>query len=272
MKYSIQTIILFFLCLYFSSCKKEESAPSFVDMPIVESYLHVGAAAVVKVSKLIPYDPNAAYSQDNMNALNINIICNGIPHPLYSTGGGNYVDSSLIINDSTDYLLQFNYNGKVVSGTTKALAKPQNYAESAADIYMAQIPLGVSGYGNSSSVPPPPIIFNWSNPEHSYYIMFVENIETNPILINLNDAGEPIRVFRNEPTQDITSQINSRQFKYFGIHKITLYHVLPDYADLFKNNGTSSQSLTTPTSAIKNGLGIFTAINSAVLYVNVHKQ
>jgi hypothetical protein len=269
MKNSIQIFLLFGLCLYFYACKKVETNPSFIDVPIVQSYLKVDSSITVNVSKLIPFDPNAVYSTDNMNALNINIICNNISHLLNSIGGGNYVNTSLIINDSTNYLLQFNYNGKTISAATKALSRPKNYTQSATEISIAQIAIGASGFG-SGTMPPAPITLTWSNPEHSYYILVVQNMESNPVLINLNDTTTT-RVFRNQPTQDISSQINSRQFSHYGMHKISLYHVLPDYADLFKNNSTSSQSLTTPTTAINNGLGIFTAINTATLYVNVRK-
>jgi hypothetical protein len=274
MKKIIQLVLLFFICFFINACKKQEAAPVYNDQPVIESYLQVGSPARVKVGKLVPFDStDAQYSQDNMNALNVKIICNNIIHPLHSIGGGVYIDSSLIINDSSHYLLQFDYNGKVVSAITHALSKPQGYTQSAANISITQIALGASGFGSGfGSTQPDPIILNWSNPDHTYYIVLVQNIETNPELINLNNANEPIRIFRSEPTQDIISQINARQFRYYGMHKIILYHVLPDYADLYKNNSTSSQNLTVPTTSINNGLGIFTAINSTTLYVNVHKQ
>ena len=259
---------LLFSCLFIGACKKDAADPSFTDTPIIESYLNVGSPAAVKVSKLISFDPNAQYSNDNVEALNINIICNNNTYTLNSIGGGNYADSSLIINDTTQYSLQFNYNGKAVTATTKALSKPSGYTQSVANINMTQIPIGGSSFG---TILPDPIILNWNNPDHSYYIIIVENTEINPELINLNESGEPNRIFRNEPTQDITYQLNARQFHYFGMHKITLYHIQSDYADLYKNNGTSSQNLTVPSTNIYNGLGIFTAMNSTILYVNVHK-
>lgn len=269
MKNLIKILLFFLYIIVFSACKKDAANPNFNDVPEVQSYLKVDSTAKVNVSKQIPFDPNAVYSSDNMNALNVTITCNNVSYPLTSTGGGNYVNTSFIINDTTFYFLQFNYNGKVVSATTKALSRPQNYTQSATQISIAQIAVGASSYGYGTTQPAP-ILLNWSNPEHSYYIVVVQNIETNPVLINLNDTTTT-RVFRNQPTQDISSQINSRQFTHYGMHKITLYHVLPAYADLYQSNSTSSQNLTTPTTNITNGLGIFTAINSAVLFVDVLK-
>ena len=121
MKNKILLIILLFSGLFISSCKKEVTDPSFVDTPVIESYLNVGSPATVKISKLIAFDPNAQYSSDNVDALNIKISCNDSTYILKSVGGGNYADSSLIINDTTQYSLQFNYNSKSVTGTTRAL-------------------------------------------------------------------------------------------------------------------------------------------------------
>lgn len=269
MKNKILLIALLFSSLFISSCKKEISEPSFVDTPIIQSFLTVGSPATVNVSKLTAFDPNAQYSNDNVAALNIKITFGDSVHTLNSIGGGNYVDSSLIINDSTQYSLQFNYNSKPVTATTKALSKPTGYTQSVTDINMTQIPVGGSSFGITL---PDNIIFNWTNNDHSYYIMVVQNIEINPELINLNEStADQNRLFRNEPIQDITTQLRPRQFHYYGMHKIILYHILSDYADLYKSDGTSSQNLTTPSTNIFNGLGIFTAMNSATLYINVHK-
>ncbi len=272
MKNKIQFISLFAFLLFIAACKKDITQPSFVDIPVIQSFLQVGSPALVTISKQIAFNPNASYASDNVNTLNVSISANGITYILTPLGGGNYVDSSLIISDTLQYSLQFNYNGKSVTATTKALSKPTGFAQSATDISIAQVAVGSSSSSTYSSYPlPPAITFNWTNADHSYYIVVVENTETNPAAINLNNTDEPARLFRGSPTQDDNYQLNPREFQYFGMHKITLYHILPDYADLYISNGTSSQNLATPQTNINNGLGIFTAMNSVVLYVNVHK-
>ncbi|MGZ4034878.1 MAG: DUF4249 family protein [Bacteroidia bacterium] len=271
MKKSSYITLLFFTCIFLNACKKDATAPAFVDQPIIESYLEVGSPATVKVSKLISFDPSAQYATDDVNTLNMKIVSNGITYTLTPTGNGNYVDSSLIISDTATYALNFIYNGKVVSASTKALSKPVAYTQSVTTLNIQQVG-GTTGYTYANTTPPDPVTMTWANPDHSYYIITVENIETNPEAINLDASADQLaRIFRNEPTQDGTAEIMSRQFQYFGMHKITLYHILPEYADLYKDNGTSSQNLTSPSVAITNGVGIFTAINPAVLYINVHK-
>jgi len=66
--------------------------------------------------------------------------------------------------------------------------------------------------------------------------------------------------------------INAMEFEYFGTHRIIIYHVLPDYADLYEQNSTSSQNLENPSTSISNGYGIFTGLNSDTLYLEVTEE
>jgi len=61
------------------------------------------------------------------------------------------------------------------------------------------------------------------------------------------------------------------EFKYYGRHYLILYKINPEYAALYESTGNSSQNLRTPNSNIKNAQGIFTAVNSDTLLLNVKK-
>lgn len=58
-------------------------------------------------------------------------------------------------------------------------------------------------------------------------------------------------------------------FSYYGTHQIILFKLNSEYAALYENSGTTSQSLTVPPTSIVNGYGIFTGINSDTLYIEV---
>lgn len=79
----------------------------------------------------------------------------------------------------------------------------------------------------------------------------------------------PSQLFRVEPTQNNTYEIGSQQFQYYGQHRIILYHINPEYALLYQDSGDNSLNLKSPPTNVKNGLGIFTAISSDTLYLNV---
>jgi hypothetical protein len=120
---------------------------------------------------------------------------------------------------------------------------------------------------------PDPVKITWNNPDNSYYLVLVENMETDPESINdFGGNAPPARVFRKSPSNFSSEEVRAMEFQYFGKTRIILYHVLPDYATLYDQSSTSSQNLTNPSTSILNGYGIFTGLNSDTLWVNVKKQ
>jgi hypothetical protein len=63
-----------------------------------------------------------------------------------------------------------------------------------------------------------------------------------------------------------------RNVTYFGTHRVIVYHVNSEFAELFDNPGMSSVSMAEPPTNINNGLGIFTSMNTDTVYFKVYKQ
>lgn len=257
-------IILFWIGsqLLISSCEKQESAPVFEDIPVIEAYLHAGKNFELKVSRQIPFSSESDFSDDNLNQLSIIVNTQNQNYQLLSFGNGVYQSEALIIDSDTEYKVAFSYNNKNVEAITNIPAKPSSFNISTNEITIKT--------GTFPPVMPDPIEVSWHNDDKSYYLIVVENIETDPEPINENGGGG--MTFRNEPTQSNNYQINSRSFAYNGTHRIILFHLNPDYAKLYDDSGNSSQSLTNPNSSIQNGFGIFTGINSDTLYLEVKKN
>lgn len=248
--------------LLISSCEKNESTPEFEDIPVIEAYLHAGKKFELRVSRQIPFSSDPAFSEDDISQLSIIVNAQNQNYQLLSVGNGVYQSDALIIDSDTEYKVAFLYNNKNVEAITNIPAKPSGLNISANEIIIET--------GTFPPVMPEPIDVSWQNDDNSYYLIVVENIETDPELINENGAGG--MTFRNEPTQSNNYQINSRSFSYVGTHRIILFHLNPDYAKLYDDSGNSSQNLTNPNSSIQNGFGIFTGINSDTLYLEVKKN
>jgi hypothetical protein len=153
-----------------------------------------------------------------------------------------------------------------VFATTTVPAKPMNFTGSASTITAPTPP-------TSGTVPtmPDPVNFSWSNPNNDYHLMIVRCIEPNPVEIS---TGGAVRLgsgtFRTEPTQTSYQPLRPMQFKYYGLHEVILYRILPEYAALYEDNGSNSNNLTDPPGNIFNGLGIFTGVNTAdTLHITV---
>jgi hypothetical protein len=167
-----------------------------------------------------------------------------------------------------NYTLSFTFNSKKVQAYTYIPVKPSGVSQSTNTIYIQK--RDSTTHFSPGSLPDP-VTIAWNNPDQSYYLLLVENTETNPEPINGNSTAPP-RVFRKSPTNSSNGQIRAFDFHYFGMTRVILYHVLPDYASLYDQSSSSSQNLTNPSTSITNGYGIFTGLNSDTLWINVIKK
>ncbi len=267
----ISTGILFFTLI---GCDKEEQI-AFTDSPVIEGYEHPGEVFSVKISRQVPFEEEASFSADDLEALTISVYSKlfSQTYVLKSIGEGVYVDSALIVTPGDEYTLTFDYNGKTISAYTYVPLPPQNFTQSVTSIQIEKIeigsgpPSGGGGIGTQAD----PIEFTWDNLDDSYYLIIVENIESDPEpTVDFGDEDPPSFSFRKTPTSSNSEFIQTREFQYYGTHRIILYHVLADYAALYDESNNSSLNLTNASGSITNGYGIFTAMNSDTLYVEVH--
>ncbi|OFX26941.1 MAG: hypothetical protein A2033_05585 [Bacteroidetes bacterium GWA2_31_9] len=270
MQARISIIVFLSVIILVSSCEKEEVS-EFTDTPIIESYLQPGDYLNIKVSRQIPFSSEVSYSSDDIDNLNVQVTINDITHTLQPLGNGNYIDSSLIVSENDNYNLSFQFNSKNVTAYTYVPGKPTNVTQSATQITIERIDTS-SGFPSGGLTMPDPIEITWSNPDNSYYLIVVENIEAtlDPIR-DFGDNAPPGNFFRKQPSNNSSEEIRSMEFQYYGTHRIIIYHVLPDYAALYNQSSTSSQNLSNPSTSITNGYGIFTGLNSDTLIIDVKK-
>jgi len=262
--------ILILILIIMIGCKKKENS-EFTDSPIIESYLGIGEYFTVNVSHQIPFSSNVNYSSDDINNLAITILYNDSTYLLTPIGNGKYIDSSLKVKEGDNYNLSFSYNSKIVTAYTYIPTKPINVTQSATSISIQRMDT-TSGFPIGGSIPDP-IKITWDNPDASYYLVIVENIEeTLDPIRDFGDNAPPGNMFRKSPSNSSSEEIREMDFQYYGTHRIILYHVLPDYAALYEQSSTSSQNLTNPSISIVNGYGIFTGLNADTLYVEVKEQ
>jgi len=255
------------ICLLVS-CKKTV-VTGFQDKPVVESYLYADESPTVKVSKITPFTSDMVLSNMDVNKLSMVItdVTAGVKYNLSTTGDGVYANKSLTISSGKTYQLSFPYNGMDISATTFAPAKPQNMALSATEI---SIPQRGQTVGGSIGDMPDPVLLTWTNDDQSYYFVYVKNVESVKIPIDTrNPNGNDF--FRNQPTTSNQYEINARSFQFYGMHRVILYKIQPEYVLFFQQNSNSSLSISEIKANVVNGLGIFTAVNSVSAYLYVGK-
>jgi hypothetical protein len=261
---NIQNLTLIII-LGLVSCDKQTH--EFTDSPIVEAYLTAGDHPKVTITRQIPFIEDAGRSVDNIDSLNVVLISDQETITLKPFGNGIYMDSNVIVRDSGTYTIQFSFNQKTVSATTTIPVKPLHFKQSAVKMNIVRM--------DSTSGPPStmsdPITLSWTNSDESTYLIVIENLEDvlDPIRYFSDEDSIPTNFFRQQPTNTSEAEIRPMDFQYFGTHRIILYHVLPDYANLYIQSTSNSQNLTNPSTMITNGFGIFTGLSADTLYIRV---
>jgi hypothetical protein len=267
--------LLYFLIVasILPACTKYDNS-EFTDTPIIEAYLRPGDYLSMTVRRQIPFSSIVSYSGDDINALRITVKNNNKEYILTPEGNGRYISNDLIIKPGERYDMSFIYNLKLVSCYTEIPSKPAGYIASATSVSVMRMD-ETSGppFGGGGWEMPEPLVLKWENDDASFYIVVVENMEAVPDPVR--DFGDDTTMtfrFRKEPTTASGLTMRPQEFQFFGRHRLILYHVLPDYASLYKDNTNSSQDLTNPSTSIVNGYGIFTGLNTDTLFLQVEEQ
>ncbi|HOY05826.1 MAG TPA: DUF4249 family protein [Saprospiraceae bacterium] len=265
-------LILPLFLLFLSACEKTAltTASDSVNRPVVEAYLSPGQVPAVKVTHQLAFASTDTLARP-VEGLEVFIETDGAEHPLaYSAVDSVYhADGTWQVEAGKTYRLHFQYNGGVVEAESVVPEKPQAFTASAGSI---AIPDFSPGSGGGMPTFPDPIELGWANTDGAYYLVVVENLETDPVAIyeDNGDTNRPPRpVFRSEPEQTNAYEIGFRNFQYYGTHRVILFKLNAEYASLYDDNGNSSQNLTSPYSNVTNGLGIFTGLNADTLMVEV---
>jgi hypothetical protein len=259
---------IFISTLAITSCEKE-STGSYTDYPIIEGFLKADSVFSITIARQIPFDESVTFSSDDIDNLSVVLELNNETSLLHPMGDGLYVDSTIVITEGDNYSLSFQFDDREVTAYTYVPSKPIDFIQSATEMYIEKVEIG-TGPPAGGITQPDPIELNWTNTDESYYLVLVENLEST--LDPIRDFGgntPPGNRFRKQPTNSSFEDLQAREFQYFGMHRIILYHVLPDYATLYDENSTSSQNITNPSTSISNGYGIFTGLNTDTLYVEV---
>lgn len=252
----------FLFIVGFSSCQKLDLQTSNPDRVVVKGYLFAGHSVSINIIKQLIYGSTDSTTHPVEN-IDVTISdSHGAIFPLVYQGKGVYASEKLIVAAGETYTLTFTYNGKEISATTTVPSKPQNFYGTS---LIKVLPIG------SESGPPShsKAEYSWSNPNNGYFLLVVENTEAKPTPINDTTKYEAFPAFRQSPTQGSTISLMGRSFYYYGNHNVILYAINKEYVDLYEDTGNTSQNITNPPGNIKNGFGVFTAINSDTLKLEV---
>ena len=241
----------------------------FTDRPVVCCYLSEGEVPTLNVQKLIPFQGDAQFSDEDVDKLNITItdITTAEEFKLTNIGNGNYRNDELVPVSGHEYRLDFIYDEVPVTSTTEVPSTPSNVSFSATSIeVMGGMPLKPM-----SKAPQDGIEISWDNEEGDYYIIEGKTSSTTTILELDDDEELPSKSFKHSYTQESITSLSSSDFNYIGTYTVSVIHILYEYAVLSQGGSTTSTTLVDVKGNIDGGYGIFTGISSVSRNIKVSK-
>jgi hypothetical protein len=116
------------------------------------------------------------------------------------------------------------------------------------------------------------IMVSWANTARDLHYVVVDNMEENPESI----YGDTDRSFKNrllvsQPTDAEFYRIRPIEITHIGRHRIRVYRVNQEYADLYIGRQQDSRDLNEPPSNIENALGVFSAFASDSVFFTAER-
>lgn len=254
-----------------TSCGDELAGTLEKTSAVVQGYLFAGRPVdSIRITRSFSYALQDSIL-DPLDELLVTIsdgVSNVVLQPI---GDGYYQAQDLVIQEGKQYTLEFLYDGEKVSASTYVPLKREVEISS---MEVAIEPITGPPAGGFTQLDP--VEVSWQNQEGDhYYVLFRNTAQSPENIIQLSNfpfAGNVrfARLTQPEIT-DFYAIAPRRDLTQYGLHQVIVFRVNPEYAALYQLTGTSSVSITEPPSNVTNGLGIFTAVSSDTVFLNVKK-
>lgn len=245
-----------------AACSSEMPSVAEEDLVVVRAYLYAGQPVTdIKISGTI-----ALGSQDTtlppINDAEVYLVKDGQQYDLVPSPGDSgyyhYEGGDLTVESGDEFDINVIHGGRTAWGTTTVPEAPENISASTDSVVIPEsFFLGESGGLES-------IVINWDEIPSALWFVVLENIEANPEPVERGTffgGGRP-GLFITPPRTSNEYTIRSMQLTHYGLHRVRVYRINQEYADLYSSRQQDTRDLNEPLTNIINGLGIFSAFSS----------
>ena len=253
--------ILLLLCL-FAACKKDTTENTSI-LPVVEAYLLPGKNVEVKISLQKGLVDTNAYGVP-ITGLALQISDGTVTKTLTEGKAGQYLlNDTTFIKAAGVYSLQFTYHNLPVTASTTMPNKPSGLTVSKDTVIIPKFTFGTTPTAFI------PVTVAWTNTGAYNHILVFKYQETWKSLISDRFNRDTTTSVELNTVQTSNYELSMNTFKYYGRYKVILMRVNAEYVEMLNNSSTSSHNLTNAPTNVKNGLGIFTAMQADTLKYNL---
>ena len=257
-----------------SACNFDDN-PAVFDPPVIEAFLFSNEPIDdIKLTTTVPLEYADSTGSPITDARVVLIKKNQIYQlePSQEAGFYFYPGNDLTVETDDLFRLEVEWKGQLSFGETVVPPPSEGVA---IDTELIEIPI-ITGPQILQLIGRMEINFTWENPNEELHFVLLENIEpTADLEFILPEMVQNIAArFRviSAPTVETTHTINVLSLQYLGTHRVRVYRVNREYADLYTSRAQDSRDLNEPASNIINGIGIFSAFNSDSVFFEVKRR
>lgn len=231
---------------------------------VVEAFLYAGEPVEdIRITRAVSLSGEDTVAAPVTDAT-VRLAKGGSAFALSSTGDGGrygYLEDDLTVEAGDVFLLDVQAAGQQLTAETTVPPPPVGVALTGSVLKVPDIGIGAGFRGMQDSH----LTVTWDNAGAALHYIVVESLTADePVYILPDFIRERFQGFRlvTAPTDANYHDINVRSLQVLGPHRVTVYRVNREYADLYENRQQDSRDLNEPPSNIRGGLGVFSAFNS----------
>ena len=247
-------------------------APETPDTFVVQAFLFAGEPVTeVTVTGVLPIDADSTALAAPIPDARITIFREAAPFDLAPTGGEpgryHYPGDDLAVEIGDIFALEASYGDRTATAETVVPVPPHGLTLSTT--VMAPPEFGVRGGGFQPGAEEA-MVLRWENSAGAFHYVVVDNLEAEPAPFAESPFGGAFtRRFVQRPTAADSTLINARSLTHYGRHRIRLYRVNEEYADLYQGLNQDSRDLNEPPSNVRGALGVFSAFSADSAFFEV---
>ncbi len=247
-------------------------APETPDTFVVQAFLFAGEPVTeVTMTGVLPIDADSTAVAAPIADARITIIRDGARFDLVPTEGDpgryHYPGNDLLVEVGDVLALEASYGDRTATAETVVPVPPQGLSLSATVLAPPQF--GVRGGGFQPGAGEG-LMARWENSASALHYVVVDNIEAEPAPFAESPFGGGFaRRLVQRPTAGDSALVSARSLSYFGRHRVKLYRVNEEYADLYEGLNQDSRDLNEPPSNVRGALGVFSAFSADSAFFEV---
>jgi hypothetical protein len=241
------------------------------DIFVVQAFLFADEPVKdVTVTGVLPIDADSTEVAPVISDAAIALVRDGVRFELAATSGEpghySYPGNDLLIGVGDVFQLEAVVDGKMATAETVVPLPPAGLALSV-DSLVAPTRRGGRGGGAALLAG---ITAKWSNSDRRLHFVVIDNVELNPEILPTTEIFSRFAArIVTQPTAADSSVVRILTLTHFGRHRLKLYRVNDEYADLYEGLEQDSRDLNEPPSNIHGALGVFSAFSADSAFFRV---